>query len=221
MTPSQLGGPIHHRTPKDAHTGNRVLLVGGQPASAQDWDMAAAQVLRKARRLPVEAADKGAYQALSRSIVEGIHIPPLGTQDRLTARGGELPFLPPEGVSTGAESGCNMRPLIANDDPVRRTRLPRSKGTRHLLRRQLNEGTPRIDVLNYLMPHKSCGRPWPLVIRVRETHLSRVAIPSQSRVSPAGLHPMSPTTSNGGLITRDSAIEWRGQRSPFRQNRTG
>jgi methylmalonyl-CoA mutase len=102
--------------------GRPVLLDGAKKASARDWDVAAAAVLRKARKLAKDAPDDDAWDALARSTVEGLAIPPLGTPDRLAASGG-APFALEALTGSGsivarAESGWDIRALVADPDPA-------------------------------------------------------------------------------------------------------
>ena len=99
-----------------------VRLVGGTAATAHDWDVAAAAVLRKARRLTDDAPVEAAWDTLARKTVEGIVIPPLGTPDR--SRHGAAPG--PEcnrdtraaRAIIRAESGWDIRSVVANPDPA-------------------------------------------------------------------------------------------------------
>jgi methylmalonyl-CoA mutase len=103
----------------DKEPGPPVLLAAGDAATSQDWNAAAAAVLRKARRLAVDAPDADAWEVLAGSTVEGVHVPPLGTRDRLADRGGALvagQTMTGE-VLARAESGWDIRSLLADPDP--------------------------------------------------------------------------------------------------------
>ena len=97
-----------------------VRLAGGTAATAHDWDVAAAAVLRKARRLTDNDPAEQAWDTLARKTVEGIVIPPLGTPDRARRRVVPGPECRPD-IRAGraiirAESGWDIRSVVANPD---------------------------------------------------------------------------------------------------------
>jgi methylmalonyl-CoA mutase len=99
-----------------------VRLASGAAATAHDWDVAAAAVLRKARRLTDDDPVEAAWATLARKTVEGIIIPPLGTPDRARHGAAPGPECNPD-TRAGraiirAESGWDIRSLIANSDPA-------------------------------------------------------------------------------------------------------
>ncbi len=99
-----------------------VRLAGATAATAHDWDVAAAAVLRKARRLTDDEPVEAAWATLARKTVEGIIIPPLGTPDRARHGAAPGPECNPD-TRAGraiirAESGWDIRSLIANSDPA-------------------------------------------------------------------------------------------------------
>ena len=99
-----------------------VRLAGATAATAHDWDVAATTVLRKAGRLTDDAPVEAAWDTLARKTVEGIVIPPLGTPDRARRRAALAPEGHPD-TRAGraiirAESGWDIRSLVANPDPA-------------------------------------------------------------------------------------------------------
>ena len=99
-----------------------VRLAGGTVATAQDWNAAAAAVLRKAGRLASDEPVESAWGTLARKTVEGIVVPPLGSADRLRRRGSALPAENPDSRAgraiIRAESGWDIRSAIVNPDPA-------------------------------------------------------------------------------------------------------
>ena len=97
-----------------------VRLAGGITATAHDWNVAAAAVLRKARRLADDDPVEAAWATLARETVEGIVIPPLGTPERAargTAPGPECnPDTRAGRAIIRAESGWDIRSVVANPD---------------------------------------------------------------------------------------------------------
>ncbi len=59
----------------DAH----LHLADGQEHAVEEWEKAAAAVLRKARRLGDDDPDDGVWAELTRSTLDGIDVTPLGT----------------------------------------------------------------------------------------------------------------------------------------------
>ncbi len=98
-------------------------------AAERDWAAAAATVLRKAGRLPAGAPDEEAWERLSRSTVEGMTVPALGTPRRAAdlataaasaSPAGSAPFLrgaPREVAASGGAADWDVRALIDDPDP--------------------------------------------------------------------------------------------------------
>ena len=80
------------------------------PATEQDWLRAAAAVLRRSGRLPAEAPDAQVLSALTRKTLEGIAIPPLGTQSAAAGLAGAT-------VPAATGSGWDIRALVTDADP--------------------------------------------------------------------------------------------------------
>ena len=96
-----------------------VRLAGTTAATAHDWDLAAAAVLRKSGRLPEGASAESAWDTLARTTVEGLVIPPLGTPERVAGRRG--PAFPSSALTAGsahAGAGWDIRSIVADPDPV-------------------------------------------------------------------------------------------------------
>src|SRR5687767_12094377 len=55
-------------------------------ATVADWEAAAAEVLRKAKRLGADDADALVWDKLTKTTLDGIEITPLGTPDLLEGR---------------------------------------------------------------------------------------------------------------------------------------
>ncbi len=98
-----------------------VRLAGATAVTERDWETAAAAVLRRAGRLPDDAAADGAWEALAVTTVEGLTVPPLGTATRLADRGGP-PFpasaVLPRNRAGNVEVGWDIRSLLADPDPA-------------------------------------------------------------------------------------------------------
>ena len=93
-------------------------------ADRRAWEAAAASVLRKSGRLAADAPDSDVWQRLSRSTVEGVPIPALGTaalaaglatSAALGADPGAAPFL----RGSTASARWDVRSRIADPDPAR------------------------------------------------------------------------------------------------------
>ena len=80
------------------------------PATEQDWLRAAAAVLRRSGRLPAEAPDAQVLSALTRKTLEGIAIPPLGTESAAAGLAGAT-------VPAATGSGWDIRALVTDADP--------------------------------------------------------------------------------------------------------
>ncbi|MDN5791211.1 MAG: methylmalonyl-CoA mutase family protein [Micrococcales bacterium] len=109
MTSAPGPEPLALATPQDVYT-------------RADWEKAAAVVLRKARRLPKEAPDSSVWEVLTRTTLDGIAVPPLGTVDTVRE-------LPPTGVPGAApftrgrlpdrpESGWDIRSHVGGLPPA-------------------------------------------------------------------------------------------------------
>ena len=94
-----------------------VRLASGAAVTEQDWDRAAAAVLRRAGRLAADGPDASAWNILARSTVEGVRIPPLGTPAKFEVRH-VLPTTS-NAVAQRSESGWDIRSLIADPDSTR------------------------------------------------------------------------------------------------------
>ena len=94
-----------------------VQLAAGAAFTEQDWDRAAAAVLRRAGRLAADGPDASAWNILARSTVEGVRIPPLGTSAKVAVRH----VLPTTSntVAQRSESGWDIRSFIADPDSTR------------------------------------------------------------------------------------------------------
>lgn len=73
-------------TPNDADAGSApdAPLSLADPAdeyTREDWEKATAAVLRKARRLTDEDADAQVWESLTRTTLDGVRVPPIGTQE--------------------------------------------------------------------------------------------------------------------------------------------
>jgi methylmalonyl-CoA mutase len=98
---------------------------GAAPVRADDaetaWTAAAAAVLRRAGRLAADAPDSTAADRLTRTTVEGLPIPPLGTAALATTvppsgLPGEPPYLRGSRVPDG--TGWDIRSLVRDPDPA-------------------------------------------------------------------------------------------------------
>ena len=61
--------------------GSLALLLPGDEHRREDWDRAAAGVLRKTGRMTADSPDSEAWERLCRRTLDGIDVPPLGTPD--------------------------------------------------------------------------------------------------------------------------------------------
>ncbi len=96
-----------------------VQLAGATAGSEQDWEAAAAAVLRRAGRLGEDAAPGTAWETLAVTTVEGLVVPPLGTAGRLAGSGG--PTFPaaagaPAGRAGDVSVGWDIRALVSDPD---------------------------------------------------------------------------------------------------------
>jgi methylmalonyl-CoA mutase len=91
-----------------------VRLAGGTVVTAHDWDVAAAAVLRRGRKLADDAPDEEAWDTLAATTVEGLVIPPLGTPERAARRSAVLAPAAPAGR---VDTGWDIRSLLTEPDP--------------------------------------------------------------------------------------------------------
>lgn len=101
---------------------NHLALAGEDEHTREEWEKAAAAVLRKARRLPDDAPDSAVWDALTRTTLDGIAVPPLGTPEAtrdLPPAGapGEAPFT--RGRVAHREDGWDVRSHVGGTDPRR------------------------------------------------------------------------------------------------------
>jgi methylmalonyl-CoA mutase len=82
-------------------TESLALALEGPAATREDWEKAAAAVLRKAGRLTAEDPDQAVWTALTRTTLDGVDISPLGTP------------------ATTAEVTANARPVAPGGRDVR------------------------------------------------------------------------------------------------------
>jgi methylmalonyl-CoA mutase len=103
---------------------NHLALVGPDDQHSQaDWERAAAAVLRKARRLSDDAPDSAVWEILTRTTLDGIEVPPLGTAARGPAVTGapleriQLPERPEEGWDIRSHVG-GLEARRANEEAL-------------------------------------------------------------------------------------------------------
>ncbi len=158
------------------------------------WVAAAAQVLRVAGRLADGAPDEDAWEALARTSVEGLRIPPLGTAGRITALGttsaivagpGQAPFL--RGAATSA-GGWDVRALIADPDPAaaNRAALADVAGGVTSLWIQLGPGATEPADLPAVLRGVRCDEV-PVVLQCRRPHLDLAAAQALSGLAGTAL----------------------------------
>jgi methylmalonyl-CoA mutase len=89
----------------------RLSLDGGFTHTREDWERAAATVLRKARRLGDDDADSEVWERLTRRTLDGLAVPPLGTPELVA----DLPdpVRPP-----ARDAGWDVRTWLADPDPA-------------------------------------------------------------------------------------------------------
>src|SRR4051812_13118095 len=102
-------------------------LLGGQPGqqpgqqhSREEWEAAAAGVLRRMGRMTAADPDALVWQKLTRTTLDGIEIPPLGVPEALadvTVPGppGTAPYTRGSALSS-AEAGWDVRAHLADPD---------------------------------------------------------------------------------------------------------
>ena len=80
---SEVEGGLDEPTELEPEQGTLDLTAPEDAHGRADWEKAAAAVLRKARRLKDEDDDQLVWDRLSRTTLDGIPVPPLGTRDLL------------------------------------------------------------------------------------------------------------------------------------------
>jgi methylmalonyl-CoA mutase len=84
MTPDlPVEGGLDEPTELEPDQGSLALADPTDDHTRADWEAAAAAVLRKAGRLGEDDADEQVWQTLTRSTLDGLEVPPLGTPDLL------------------------------------------------------------------------------------------------------------------------------------------
>ena len=96
------------------------LLAGGQEHTREEWEKAAADVLRKSGRMTAEDPDSLVWTKLSRTTLDGVDVAPLGTRDSVAGvpapgRPGVAPFTR-GAAATRAEEGWDVRAHLADPD---------------------------------------------------------------------------------------------------------
>jgi methylmalonyl-CoA mutase len=99
------------------------LLAGGREHSTAEWEKAAADVLRKAGRMSADDPDALVHDKLTRTTLDGVAVPPLGTPDTLaglpaTGEPGAAPYVRGTTLST-PEEGWDIRAHLGDPDPAR------------------------------------------------------------------------------------------------------
>jgi methylmalonyl-CoA mutase len=61
------------------------LAAPEDTATRSDWERSAADVLRRAGRLPADGPDQAVWEALTRTTYDGVKVPPLGTPELVAA----------------------------------------------------------------------------------------------------------------------------------------
>lgn len=90
----------------------RLSLAEGSQHTREDWERAAAAVLRKARRLDEDAPDQDVWDALTRTTLDGLRVPPLGTPELVADL--PAPVRPP-----ARDAGWDVRTWLADADAAR------------------------------------------------------------------------------------------------------
>jgi methylmalonyl-CoA mutase len=97
---------------------NHLALAGRDDEhTREDWERAAAAVLRKVRRLPDEAPDSAVWEALTQTTLDGITVPPLGTPADVSAPRVPLPERTEDGWDVRAHLG-GLEPKRANEEAL-------------------------------------------------------------------------------------------------------
>lgn len=112
MLVAPVGSPYPRPMTRDARLSPRLDLAGGSEHTREDWERAAAAVLRKARRLGEDAPDHDVWDALTRTTLDGLRVPPLGTPELVADL--PAPVRPP-----ARDAGWDVRAWLADADPTR------------------------------------------------------------------------------------------------------
>ena len=96
------------------------LLAGGQEHTREEWEKAAADVLRKSGRMKADDPDSLVWDKLSRTTLDGLGVTPLGTPESLAGlsdRGlpGSAPYTRGS-TATRPEEGWDVRANLADPD---------------------------------------------------------------------------------------------------------
>jgi methylmalonyl-CoA mutase len=78
QVPAEVAGGLDEPADLQPEPGALRLAAPGDDASRADWEKAAADVLRKARRLSDADPDEAVWSALTHTTYDGVEIPPLG-----------------------------------------------------------------------------------------------------------------------------------------------
>jgi methylmalonyl-CoA mutase len=117
---SRVEGGLDEPTELEPEQGSLNLESPGDPHAAEDWEQAAAAVLRKARRMTDEDPDDAVWAKLTRTTLDGIGISPLGTHASVadlppTGRPGAAPYT--RGRTAGRpELGWDIRSHLSGPD---------------------------------------------------------------------------------------------------------
>ncbi len=90
----------------------RLSLAEGSQHTREEWERAAAAVLRKARRLGDDAPDAEVWDVLTGTTLDGLPVPPLGTPELVADL--PAPVRPP-----AREAGWDVRAWLADADAAR------------------------------------------------------------------------------------------------------
>lgn len=90
----------------------RLSLAEGGQHTREEWERAAAAVLRKARRLGDDAPDGEVWDVLAGTTLDGLRVPPLGTPELVADL--PAPVRPP-----ARDAGWDVRAWLADADPAR------------------------------------------------------------------------------------------------------
>ena len=108
---------MDEKAPAEGH----LALADGQQHDVEEWEKAAAAVLRKARRLGADDPDSAVWDALTRATLDGIGVPPLGTADLVAGLpDAGVPGAPPYTrgrTLSRPEDGWDVRAAFADPDP--------------------------------------------------------------------------------------------------------